>query len=258
MVPGSQHARSPGPALIRSLARLTELEGPASSPDLAERLSQWLRWTDAVSLSAALNASPATPSGAPDSSAGASAADREFARVRAVLAKAIAEDELFAPDLRRADPRATPSAAAAPASFAPYRLRYLARQQAMEAGIATLRESVRATLAAATPALARLAALDAVMEQALAPHEHSLLSTVPALLQGRFEALRDAGPAASGGAPEREGPHSGAARRATPERWLDVFCKDMQGMLLAELDLRLQPVGALLAALRTSLTRIHG
>ena len=104
MVPGSQHARSPGPALIRSLARLTELEGPASSPDLAERLSQWLRWTDAVSLSAALNASPATPSGAPDSSAGASAADREFARVRAVLAKAIAEDELFAPDLRRADP----------------------------------------------------------------------------------------------------------------------------------------------------------
>ncbi|WP_128596424.1 DUF3348 family protein, partial [Paraburkholderia kirstenboschensis] len=33
--------------------------------------------------------------------------------------------------------------------------------------------------------------------------------------------------------------------------WLDVFRKDMQSVLLAELDVRLQPVEGLLAALRT-------
>jgi len=258
MVPGSQHSRSTGPALIRSLARLTEFGAPASRPAFAERLSQWLRWTDAVSLSAALSASPVTPLERTDPSAGAGAAEREFARARGVLAKAIVEDELFAPGALGADPRAASPGSGAPAEFAPYRLRYHARQQAMEAGIATLRENVRTTLAAVSPALARLAALDAVMEQALFPHERSLLSTVPALLQGRFEALRGAGPSAAGGATGREEALSEGSDRGTPDGWLDVFCKDMQGVLLAELELRLQPVEALLAALHTSPTRLHG
>jgi hypothetical protein len=258
MVPGSQHARSTGPALIRSLARLTALEGPASRPALAERLSQWLRWTDAVSLSAALNASPTAASAPPPTSDKAGAAERELARGRGVLAKAIVEDQLLTPNVLGGDPRAPAAAAGAPAEFTPYRLRYLARQQAMEAGIATLRESVRATLAAASPAQARLAALDAVMEEALYPHERSLLSSVPALLQGRFEALREAGSrsAVPGQAPETA--HANAAARETPGGWLEVFCKDMQGVLLAELELRLQPVEALLAALRTSPPTLHG
>jgi len=34
--------------------------------------------------------------------------------------------------------------------------------------------------------------------------------------------------------------------------WLDVFRKDMQSVLLAELDVRFQPVEGLLAALRAS------
>jgi len=258
MVPGSQHARSTGPALIRSLARLTDPGGSASRPAFAERLSQWLRWTDAVSLSAALNVSPAAPSGRTDPSGGVGAAEREFARARGMLAKAIVEDELFAPDAPGPDPSAASPGAGAPAEFAPYRLRYHARQQAMEAGIATLRENVRTTLAAASPAMARLAALDAVMEQALFPHERSLLSTVPALLQGRFEALRGAGPSAAVGATGREEARSEGAGRGKTDGWLDVFCKDMQGVLLAELELRLQPVEALLAALRTSPTRLHG
>jgi hypothetical protein len=36
-----------------------------------------------------------------------------------------------------------------------------------------------------------------------------------------------------------------------PGAWLDVFRKDAQSVLLAELDLRFQPVEGLLAALRT-------
>ncbi|HEX7936672.1 MAG TPA: DUF3348 family protein, partial [Paraburkholderia sp.] len=42
-----------------------------------------------------------------------------------------------------------------------------------------------------------------------------------------------------------------AAQPSAPGAWLDVFRKDMQSVLLAELDVRLQPVEGLLAALRT-------
>lgn len=40
-------------------------------------------------------------------------------------------------------------------------------------------------------------------------------------------------------------------RHAVPDGWLDVFRKDMQSVLLAELDVRFHPIEGLLAALRT-------
>jgi hypothetical protein len=73
------------------------------------------------------------------------------------------------------------------------------------------------------------------MEQVLGAHEHRLLATVPALLEKHFERLRRA---------DGEG--------VQPAAWLDLFCKSMQGVLLAELDIRLQPVEGLLDALRMS------
>jgi hypothetical protein len=134
------------------------------------------------------------------------------------------------------------------AEFSPYRQRYLSRQQAMEAGIGPLRERLRARLAAGTPAMARLASVDAVMEQVLGEHEHRLLATVPGLLEKHFSRLRKADQAAQGDpqAPDAHG--SGTP----PGAWLDVFRKDMQGVLLAELDIRFQPVEGLLEALRMS------
>ena len=79
-------------------------------------------------------------------------------------------------------------------------------------------------------ALARLAEVDAVMEVALTPREHTALAKVPDLLAQRFARLHAGG-------------HS---------HWLDAFRREMQSVLRAELDLRFQPVDALLAALRTS------
>jgi len=60
------------------------------------------------------------------------------------------------------------------------------------------------------------------------------LSTVPLLLEKHFERLRKA---------NRETP-------ASDDAWLAEYCKDMQSVLLAELNLRLQPVEGLLEALR--------
>jgi hypothetical protein len=117
----------------------------------------------------------------------------------------------------------------------------------METGIGNLRGRLREMLGARSPGMARLAAVDAVMERALSPRERSLLAAVPVLLAGHFERLSQA---------EQQTPAdtqaSGDAATVTPGAWLDVFRKDMQNVLLAELDVRLQPVEGLLAALRTS------
>ncbi|MBT2326180.1 DUF3348 domain-containing protein [Variovorax paradoxus] len=216
MVQESRRTVFTGSALTRLLARLTGIDVRESRQGTEDRLSQWLGWADAISLSAALDGSPATaPSGA---RAAGGAEDRECIRVRTALVNAIVE-----------------GSADTAADFTPYRRRYLARQQAMEAGIGPLRGHLRAKLVARSPAMARLAAVDVVMEQVLDPHARSLLSTVPVLLEKHFERLRQSGQA--GPAPE------GA--------WLDVFRKDIRDVLLAELDFRFQPIEGLLEALRT-------
>jgi hypothetical protein len=97
----------------------------------------------------------------------------------------------------------------------------------MEVAIGPLRGRLRAVLAGRSPDMARLAALDAVMEQVLGAQEHRLLATLPALLEKHFVRLRDAG----------------------GDDWRTVFQRDLQGVLLAELDIRLQPVEGLLEAL---------
>ena len=68
----------------------------------------------------------------------------------------------------------------------------------------------------------------------------------PGCSQGTSSALREAERetlAAAEAAGEVAGIRTGA--------WLDVFRKDIQSVLLAELDLRFQPVEGLLAALLT-------
>jgi hypothetical protein len=228
-VQASQRTVHGGPALIRLLARLTDVDVPDPGQSLSDRLSQWLGWTDAIALSTALNGG--LPAGAPGAHTDGSAEEHECARLRASLAKSIAGDSAFATSRRREG---------APTDYAVFRQRYLSLQQTMETGIGSLRGRLRAKLAAGTPGMTRLAMVDAVMEQALAAREHNVLATVPSLLGKHFERLRQAALA-----------DASAIDDKAPVAWLDVFRKDMQSVLLAELDVRIQPVEGLLAALRT-------
>ena len=207
-----------GPTFIRLLARLAELDVAPSGQSLPDQLGQWLDWKHALSLAAALDvrpAAPATAAPAPDD------LHAECARARETLATAIRDEPLFAPG----------ASVSAEPDYAAFRAAYLARQRAMQATVGRLRGTLRDALARTPPDLARLAEVDAVMEAALTPHEHALLARVPELLGQRFERLRAAGHASR---------HS-----------LDGFRRDVQAMLLAELDLRFHPIDALLAALRT-------
>ncbi|MBW8809649.1 MAG: DUF3348 family protein, partial [Lysobacter sp.] len=135
--------------------------------------------------------------------------------------------------------------------FAFYRQRYLALQQIMEAGVGRLRERLRAMLTHGTPGMVRLAAVDAVMERALGRRERALLSAAPTLLGQHFERLRQAALAAAD-AQATDGPQP-----APSTAWLETFRKDMREVLLAELDVRLQPAQGLLAALRTHAKNSH-
>ena len=214
-----------GPVFLRQLARLAGSgAGHADSPPLAGTLAQWIDWQRAVTLAAALDGRmpDATDAAAPDPELAAACAQRH-----AQLGEAIAAD----PALTVGD--AAPAAESP--DFAPFRARHLAHQRAMLAATGRLRGRLRDALAA-IPRFARLAEVDAAMEQALAPREHVLLGGLPDLLAAHFLRLREQ--AASAPLPQGD--------------WLDRFRLDMRALLLAELDLRFSPIEALLAALRTA------
>ncbi|ACB66025.1 conserved hypothetical protein [Burkholderia ambifaria MC40-6] len=239
-----------GPTLVRLLARLTDADVAESRQPLSDRLSQWLGWTDAITLSSALNATP------PGVAAGVRGydAERDGARVRHDLAQAITA--AHRPRMRRR-PGEMPPPPADTADFADFRQSCLSLQQEMETAIGQLRGRLRVALAARSSGMARLAALDAIMERVLGARERSLLSAVPALLGTRFERLRDAErqaladaqAAAEAGADDADDAPSAAA--IVPGTWLDTFRDEMKSILLAELEVRFQTVDGLLAALRT-------
>ncbi|AGW92845.1 MULTISPECIES: DUF3348 domain-containing protein [Cupriavidus] len=236
-----------GPTLVRLLARLTDADVPEPGNSLSSQLSQWLGWADAIALSAALKGSP--PAVAPDAQASDSTEEeRECARVHTALANAAREDGAGAGRRRGpARPSALPDPMEAQVDYAVYRQRYVTQQQSMETAIGNLRGRLRIALSGRAPGMAKLAMVDTVMERVLGAREQSLLGTVPALLEAHFQRLRQAEAAALA-----EAQAAGQPAPVTAGAWLAVFRKDMQSVLLAELDLRFQPIEGLLAALRDS------
>lgn len=244
MVPGAPRTRFTDPALVRLLAELTRLDAGQAQPALADRLGQWLHWTDANALSMALDDVPAAPAvpAWPDAGSGEAKA---LAQLRRSQVAGIAQDSaLVAPVAPAARPAApprrgapVPTAPEEPLDAAALRRRYQGRQQAMANAIEPLRARIRRAMDETSAPLAKLAALDAVMERVLAPRERALLGAIPVLLEQHFERLLQAANAAEADAAR-------ALRSA-----LGTFGPQMQAVLQAELDVRLQPVEGLMAAL---------
>ena len=240
MAKASPRAPVLGPAFIRLLARFGDADLPRTPPVLTERLAQWYDWNRAITLSRTLDGR------LPDAGAGAdfdTAHDAECARVRRGLLDAIDADIDLTPPRRK-----DASAAAIDPGFLPYRQHCLAMQRAMQAATGQLRGRLRDMLAQQSPAKARLAEVDAVMEATLSPREQALLGIVPGLLGQHFQRLRDAGaPDTSADADTSD--NDTPATPAGP--WLARFRQDMRSALLAELEIRFHPIDGLLAALRT-------
>ena len=242
MARGSPRTSFDSSRLIRALSDLVSNDATPPRQSFADRLGQWLDFADAIALFSALN-------GSTDAAGGPATAEHpalrdEFARVRGALLDSINTDGVLTPGKARIRLPAPAWHASTPgaADYLPYHRYYLAHQRDMGAAIAPLRASVRAGLAQRAPALRQLAALDGVLDQALAPRERSLLATVPQLLGRHFEQLHQAHRSAL---PTPDDP----ARWLQPGAWLHTFCQDMRVVLRAELELRLQPVAGLLEAL---------
>jgi hypothetical protein len=190
--------------------------------DIAERLSLWLNAFDAIGLQRAQQAirQIGAPMPAADASpASAEALSADLLRVRSALSNAIAQD-----------PRAL---AITPEGSKPWQQRHLELQRQMEQMIQPLREHVRQALSRVSPRLRQLAALDAVMAQVLAAREQALMPTVASLLERRFAQLR--------------------SDAADADDWLEHFAGEWRQALVAELDLRLEPVQGLIEALHQEL-----
>lgn len=203
---------------VRLLGDAAPRPAEASRQDPAERLSQWLNAFDAITLQAAQQPVRVQAGQKPPRAAAARALEQEFLSLRQALAKAVTVNELPGAD----------------ADYLPYRQRYLDRQRQMELRIAPFRDHVRQTVAAASPRLRQLALLDAALEQTLGGREQKLLATVPALLEKRFEQLR----------------------QSRAEGWQQAFGRQWQAILLAEAELRLEPVAGLIDAFSNEV-KIH-
>lgn len=218
------------PAAAEPLARLLLQWGvtPAPAGPVAERLGGWLNWADAIGLSQVL----AAPSpGGVNPSAIAQARDwagAALARLQAELTAAF-DDALLARESAEPAPAGVPLADL----LAPYRLHHAQQQRSMAARIATLRERLRPHLADSAGHLARLAQLDALIERATSGPERERLAALPALLTHRAE----------------------RHHAADPRGWRARFWADLQRLLRAELDLRLQPVLGLIEALHDDTAR---
>ncbi len=237
--------------LIRRLVRLSLVEPARPGPFPAEELGRWLAVADAITLHAALGAGAATvPAARQRLQPGSRVAAADgFTRVRATLLALITAS--CSPDGNGSRLRLPlPKAGAEPevaAAYGPYRRFHLALQSEMESGIRALRGGIRRALAAASPELGRLAALDEACERVLAVRERQLLATtLPALLERRFQHLLAAHRQALSDSGQGDDP----GLWMQPGGWLAAFRDELRALLVAELDLRLQPALGLVEAWR--------
>lgn len=125
----------------------------------------------------------------------------------------------------------------------PYRRFYLAHQVEMASSIESLRIRVRVGMSGFSASLAQLAQLDSLFEQSFEAESRTLFGITVKLLEQRFKQLLQE---------HQQGANSSESSLEdwTQEgQWLDLYYQDMRELLLAEFDVRLQPVLGLLEAL---------
>ena len=235
---------------IRCLADLAMVDAADPGNAFAETLGQWIHFADAITLSAVHNDGIANqPTMQPEAHAAVhTAAVAEFERTQTFLVNSITKS--CAPNPGRTHIKLPAPILELPldlaAAYAPYRRFYETHQRDMELSIQPLRTNTREALAKASPRLRKLAELDAALEKILRDRERQLLSKVPVQLRKRFDQLFKEHQQKLADTQQADNP----ARWTQAGGWLARFCSDMQMLLLAEVELRLQPAMGLIEAFK--------
>lgn len=217
-----------GPPLIHALQRLDPPSAASESPALPAALGSWVDWNRAVALARALDGSlPDRPEQTADTDADRLA--EECARARNAHAETI---------------HALVTALLQPMAPAEFERRHATLQRAQLTSTGRLRGRLRDALARTGEQGARLAEIDAVMEQVLAPREYRLLDRLPAHLAACLPAVATAHAATN---PDATSPAVMPDSLSEPS-WPPALRDTVRDLLLAELDLRFHPIDGLSAA----------
>ncbi|AZT84946.1 DUF3348 family protein [Marinobacter sp. NP-4(2019)] len=210
-----------------SRSRLLRLAAPSGGaipddtlPCFAERLGRLFGLGNTMSLDAALSFRGGQPT--VTQSAVVERLSRELATTRQAL---IGRIHGYGDDIEREDPVA----------FETYLNSWLTLQRKIAATTRQLRDKVRKDMKNQGQALARLAELDSVFDHTMAGYTSQCFSQISKVLEQRFQALMT-----SSGQHREPDTQSGDP--------LHRYCEEAQNLLIAELDVRLEPVLGLLEA----------
>jgi hypothetical protein len=233
--------------LLRVLDGLSVFSAAGSGPAFAERLGHWVDFSAAMELYAAQTLITKRPiefslEGTPmasinDHCESVCAALIESISASCVLGGGRSRIRFPVPNTELTADIAT--------AFEPYRRFYLAHQNDFEQGVRRLRTQMHELLAQGPESLRQLATLDAAFAAILNDRESKVLRRIPVLLESRFgQLIQNHLQTVDGLLPARL--FTTGVEHAP---WLITFCADMRTVLLAELELRLQPVRGLIEAM---------
>lgn len=239
--------------LVRLLTGMSDSKFSDGDYNLAEQLGRIISLSDSISLSRSLGQlsrqAGDNPSLEPHGDVNAVQKDVLVARekmMRTVInsfADQTSSSGIQLPSV------STGTKAEALKTYEPYQRFYSMHQAEMAGSIQTLRLTVRASISRVSSDLRQLAELDQIINDSIAAHNGKLFNVTPKLLQQRFKELLGAHQQSQGSRDTTE-----PLDWLKPGAWLSVFYKELQELLLAELDVRLQPVLGLLEALNDAST----
>ncbi|AUM14190.1 DUF3348 family protein [Ketobacter alkanivorans] len=214
--------------LVRLLSDFAMVDDDWAYRDFADRLGQMLSFNDSIILSDAHKAKPER--GFQRHTESAEDVKQEVLRTKATLVNNVIQSCTSGDGKPRI--RWPVVDAESASGYEPFLRFYSAHQREQDLAIRVVRSAARDALSACSPALKKLALLDQALDDTLWEQIRRFYGVIPRLLERRFNLLRDQQPL-----------------------WLNQFRKDIQALLLAELDLRLQPVLGLVEALEKEVIR---
>lgn len=230
--------------LVNLLTELSAVKLNSKDYNLAERLGHLMGLSGSINLAQALRQLPQNSNSvAADDSA--KLQEQVLLARKAIIKKVHDGFDHQAGELQNKVP--TANVAIRPAAlltYDPYQRFYTTFQVELGVEAQKLRSMVRQHLTNVSAQLAQLSELDATLESSLAVHNRKLFGVTPKLLEQRFKKLL-----------KKRDVNNNASSENEPEQWLqtgawlDLFYRDMRELLLAEFDVRLQPVFGLLEAL---------
>ncbi|MEQ3637496.1 DUF3348 domain-containing protein [Alcanivorax sp.] len=225
-----------GSRLVQLLASLDPKAAASPHPCFAERLGRLFDLSDTIALDAATQHRPKGPFIVQHDISETLQAD--LLKTRNTLLENLshsfagkqAASVISLPALNNDSP------AGKRPTFGPYERFHQAHQRQMIAALSNLRLRTRRQLTAHSAELARLAELDAVFDHSLSAYVRRCFSAMPAFLEKRYRTLW------------QQGQHTPPQHWMATNGWLTQFCKEIQMLLLAELDARQEPILGLLDA----------